>query len=88
MENSVDDMKDYSILMKIIVKFVEIFMSSEYGWKIDYTNNAYKMMVVNALNSSMSGIKMSLCMKNDVLEGLVEIVNGHVFKGIKTMFRK
>lgn len=88
MENSVDDMKDHSILMKMMYKFVEFFMSSGFGWKIDYTNNAYKMMVVNALNSSMSGIKMSICMKNYLLEGLVEIVNGHVFKGIKTMFRR
>ena len=88
MENSVDDMKEHSILMKMMAKFVEIYMSGGYGWKIDYKNNAYKMMVVNALNSSMSGIKMSICMKNYCLEGLVEIVNGHVFKGIKTMFRK
>ena len=63
-------------------------MSSGYGWKIDYSNNAYKMMVVTALNTSMSGIKSSICLKNYLLEGLVEIVNGHVFKGIKTMFRK
>ena len=88
MENSVDDMKDHSILMKIMYKFVEIFMSSGYGWKIDYTNNAYKMMVVNALNTSMSGIKISICMKNYCLEGLLEIVNGHFFKGIKTMFKR
>lgn len=88
MENSVDDMKDHSLMMKLMVKIVEIYMSSGYGWKIDYSNSAYKMMVINALNSSMSGIKSSLCLKNYLLEGLVEIVNGHVLKGIMTMMKR
>ena len=87
MENSVMEMKDYSLVMKIMYKAVEIVIAKGCGTKIDYSIPEFRMMMCAAADSSLTGMKISGGMKNHVLEGMLEMANGHFFKGLLTMIR-
>ena len=88
MENTVMEMKDYSLIMKIMYKVVELVMARGFDGKVDYSNSSYKMMVSTATDCSMNGMKNNAQMDNHVFEGLVMMANGYFFKGIKEMLRK
>ena len=88
MENTVMEMKEYSWIMKIMYKIVEIVVARGFDGKVDYNNPSYKMMVSMATDCSMNGMKNNVRMDNHVFEGLVMMANGHFFKGMREMFRK
>ena len=46
------------------------------------------MMVLTAADCSLSGMKINSGMKNYLVEGLLEIANGHFFKGIRKMMKR
>ena len=88
MENTIVEMKDYSLVMKIMYKIVEKVVARGFDGKIDYTNSSYKMMVSTATDCSMTGMKNNVAMQNHIFEGLLLMANGHFFKGVREMFRK
>lgn len=88
MENTIMEMKDYSLIMKIMYKIVEKVVAKGFGGKIDYTNSSYKMMVSTAADCSMTGMKNNVQVDNHMFEGLVKMANGHFFQGIREMLRK
>ena len=88
MDNTVMEMKDHSLIMKIMYKAVEATVAKGFGGKKDYSDPTFRMMMNSAADASLSGMKISGGMKNYVLEGLLEMANGHVFRGIATMCRK
>ena len=88
MENTVLEMKDYSLIMKVMYKAVEIVVARGFGGKPDYNNSSFKMMFYSAVDCSLNGMKNNVAMKNHVFEGLLMMANGHFFKGVREMFRK
>ena len=88
MENTVMEMKDYSLIMKLMYKVVELVIARGFDGKVDYSNSSYKMMVSTATDCSMTGMKNNVQMDNHIFEGLVMMANGHFFKGVWEMFRK
>ena len=82
------EMKDYSLVMKIMYKIVEKVVARGFDGKIDYTNSSYKMMVSTATDCSMTGMKNNVAMQNHIFEGLLMMANGHFFKGVREMLRK
>ena len=87
MENTVMEMKDYSLVMKIMYKAVEMTIAKGFGGKVDYDNPEFKMMMYAAADGSLTGMKISGGMNNHVLEGMLEMANGHYLKGILTMMK-
>lgn len=87
MDNTVMEMKDYSLMMKIMYKAVEATVAKGYGGKADYNNPEFRMMMCSAADASLTGMKISGAMNNHVLEGMLEMVNGHYIKGILTMMK-
>lgn len=88
MENTVAEMKDYSLIMKIMYKAIEKTVAKGFGGKADYGNPAFKMMIASSADSSLSAMKICGGMKNYVLEGMLEMANGHYLRGIKYMLQK
>lgn len=86
-ENSVMEMKEYSLIMKLVYKGFEMVMARKYGGK-DYSNPTFKMMMTTAMDCSIRGMQINGGLKGQVLQGLVEIANGHLFKGIRLMVKK
>ena len=88
MENTVMEMKDYSFIMKVMYKIVEMVVARGFGGKPDYTNSSFKMMFYSAVDCSLNGMKNNVAMQNHVFEGLLMMANGQFFKGIREMFQR
>ena len=85
MENSVMEIKDYSLIMKVLYKALELVMAKRFGGKVDYDNPEFRMMMCSAADASLTGMKINGGMNNHVLEGMLLMANGHFFKGIRRM---
>ena len=87
MDNTVMEMKDYSLMMKIMYKAVESTVAKGFGGKVDYNNPEFRMMMCSAADASLTGMKISGAMNNHVLEGMLEMANGHYLRGLLTMMK-
>ncbi len=85
MENSIMEMQDYSILMKIMYKVTEAIVAKEFGGKKDYTNPEFRMMMLASAGGPLRGMQISSGMKGGLFKGLLHMANGHYLRGIKTM---
>lgn len=88
MENTIIEMKEESFIMKLIFGIIESVMARKFGGKKDYRNPSFKMMVMTAADCSLSGIRINAKLKNYLVEGLLEIANGHFFKGVRKMIKR
>lgn len=86
-ENTIMEMKEHSFLMKIVYWGFETVMARKYGGR-DYSNPTFKMMMTTAMDCSISGMQINGGIKGHLLQGLVEIANGRLIKGIKLMLKK
>ena len=81
------EMKDDSLIMKLLYWGVEVVMAKRNGGK-DYSNPNFRMMMSTATDGSVSCMHINGGIKGKLLEGLVEIANGRFFKGIRMMLTK
>lgn len=88
MQNTIMEMKEDSFIMGMVFKVIENMMAKKFGGKKDYRNPSFRMMVVTAADCTLSGMKINSGMKNYLIEGLLEIANGHFFKGIGKMMKR
>ena len=86
-ENTVMEMKEHSLLMKLLCFSMETVMAKKYGGR-DYSNTTFKMMMIMSMDCSVSGMQINGGIKGHLLQGLVEIANGRLFKGIRMMLKK
>ena len=85
MENTVEEMKDYSLIMKIMFKAVEATIAKGFGGRRDYENPEFRMMMNSSAGAPLRSMMISGGMKGGVLPGMLEIANGHFFRGIWKM---
>ena len=88
MENTIMEMKDHSWVMRAMYKVLELFMARSNGGKVDYEDPTFRMMMVSSADSSLSNVKICGGMDNMVFEGLLEMANGHFWRGLATMLKK
>lgn len=86
-ENTVMEMKEHSLIMKLIYWGVEFVMVWRYGGK-KYTDPTFKMMMLMSMDCSISGMQINGRIKGHVLDGLLEMANGRFFKGMERMLKK
>lgn len=87
MENSVMEMKDHSLIMKIMYKAIEKTIAKGYGGKVDYDNPDFKMMMAASAGSPIRSMAISGGMNDGLFQGMVDMANGHFFKGIIRMIK-
>ena len=85
MDNSVEEMKEYSLVMKIMYKAVEKVVAKGCGGKADYTNPEFRMMMAASVGGPLRSMQISGGMKGGVIPGLLEMANGHYLRGILKM---
>lgn len=83
MDNTVEEMKDYSLLMKIMYKAVEFTVARGFGGKIDYENPEFRMLMASSAGSPLRSMQISGGMPDGLMQGLLEMANGHFLRGIK-----
>ena len=87
MDNTVMEMKDYSLIMKIMFKAVEATVAKGYGGKRDYENPNFRMQMASSAGAPIRSMMISGGMKGGVLPGMLEMANGHFFRGIWKMIK-
>ena len=87
MDNTVLEMKDYSLVMKIMFKAVEATIAKGFGGKKDYENPEFRMLMNSSAGSPLRSMQISGGMKGGVLPGMLEMANGHFFRGLWRMIR-
>lgn len=90
LDNSCLEMKDSSLIMKIQYKVTENIIAKSFGGKKDYSDPAFKMMVICATDCPLraSVISSGGVMSDSLAQGLLEMANGHYIRGIKAMLKK
>ena len=87
MDNTVMEMKDYSLIMKIMFRAVESTIAKGFDGKKDYENPEFRMLMNSSAGSPLRSMQISGGMKGGVLPGMLEMANGHFFRGIWKMIR-
>ena len=87
MDNTVMEMKDHSLIMKIMFKAVEATIAKGYGGKKDYENPNFRMQLASSAGAPIRSMQISGGMKGGVLPGMLEMANGHFFRGIWKIIR-
>ena len=87
MDNTVVEMKDYSLVMKIMFKAVEATVAKGFGGKKDYEDPDFRMMMNASAGAPLRSMQISGGMKGGVLPGMLEMANGHFFRGIWKMIK-
>lgn len=87
MDNTVEEMRDYSLMMKIMYKSVEMVIAKGLGRKPDYSDPEFRMMMNAAAGGPLRSMQISGGIRQGIMQGMLEIANGHFFKGIYRMIR-
>ena len=85
MDNTVMEMKDYSLLMKIMFVAVEATIAKGFGGKKDYENPEFRMLINSSAGSPLRSMQISGGIKGGILPGMLLMANGHFFRGIWKM---
>ena len=87
MENTVEEMKDHSLIMKIMYKATEHVIAKGNGGKIDYEDPNFRMQMASSAGGPLRSMMISGGIKGGVLPGMLEMANGHFFRGIWKMVK-
>lgn len=87
MENTVEEMKQHSLIMKIMYKIVEKTIAKGFGGKIDYNNQDFRMLMNTSAGSPFRTLQISSGIKGGLFKGVLEIANGNYIKGIMEIIK-
>jgi len=90
LDNTCLEMKDRSLVMKIQYKVTENIIAKSFGGKKDYSDPAFKMMMICATDCPLRATVISAggTMTDALAQGLLEMANGHFLRGIAAMCGK
>ncbi|MGN0747004.1 MAG: beta-glucosidase [Aristaeellaceae bacterium] len=87
MDNTVMEMMEYSLIMRIMYRAVEATVAKGFGGKKDYENPDFRMMMASSAGAPLRSMQISGGMKDGVMQGLLEMANGHFLRGVVRMLR-
>lgn len=79
------DRKEDSFVMKIMYKAVEATVAKGFGGRADYENPEFRMMMASSAGAPLRSMQISGGMKGGLMQGLLDMANGHFLRGIKKM---
>ena len=85
MDNTVMEMKDDSLIMKIMFKAVAATIARGFGGKKDYETPEFRMLMNSSAGSPLRSRPISGGMKGGVMPGMLEMANGHFLRGLRRM---
>lgn len=90
MNNTVIEMKRTSLMMKIMYRVMIGMFTKQCceGKKPDFGVPEFKMMVASGADSNVSCMVVNSGFKNYVIQGMLEMANGHLFRGLFLMMKK
>ncbi|MEE1200020.1 MAG: glycoside hydrolase family 3 C-terminal domain-containing protein [Christensenellales bacterium] len=88
MDHTLEEMKQYSLILRLVHAVVVNVVASRLGCKKDYSNPQFRMMIGASAGGPLRNLQISGGVKAGVTEGLLEIANGRRLKGILRMLRR
>lgn len=73
--------------MKIMFRAVEATVAKGFHGKKDYDNPDFRMMINASAGAPLRSMQISGGMKGGVFKGLLDMANGHFFRGVLRMIR-
>lgn len=86
-ENTVMEMKEQSLIMKLMYQAVRMVIVKGSGGNKNPDDADFKMKMAAAADCSMSSMQINSGMRDGIMQGLVEMANGHFLKGIIRMIK-
>ncbi len=90
MEHSTMELKDLSPIMMQMFKGTEATIAKSFGGKADYSDPAFKMMVMSGADCPLRAAVLSSCgaFPANMAEGMLAMANGHPLQGVKKIVKK
>jgi len=85
MDNTIVEMKDCSFVMKIMFKATEMVIAKGCGGKVDYENPDFRMLMNASAGGPLRSMQISGGIRGGIIPGMLEMANGHFFRGIWKM---
>ncbi|MDI9469923.1 MAG: glycoside hydrolase family 3 C-terminal domain-containing protein [Bacillota bacterium] len=84
-DNSIMEMRDFSLVMKIVYNAAERAVIKAFGGKRDYENPRFRMMLAAATEAPLRSMVIFGSLKEKVMLGLLDMANGHFFRGLRQL---
>lgn len=85
MDNTLEEMKDDSLIMKLMFKAVERTIAKGFDGKRDYENPEFRMLMASSAGAPLRNMQISGGMKGGLMQGMLELANGHFLRGMRKM---
>lgn len=83
MTNSIEQMSKDSRLMRLVYRIIEWIVALRCGGIPDYSNPEFKMQMASSVGATLASLRVAGCVRSYIFEGLLEIVNGHLLRGLR-----
>jgi beta-glucosidase len=88
MDNTVDEMRAHSLVMKIMYRAVESTVAKGFGGKKDYENPEFRMLMASSAGGPLRSMQISGGIKGGLFAGLLDMANGHFLRGVCKMISR
>jgi beta-glucosidase len=88
MNNTMEEMRPHSLVMKLAYKRVEKNIIKFNGGKKDYDNPEFRMMMACSVGSPLRSMQISSGIRGELLQGLLDMANGHYLRGLKKILKR
>ena len=85
MDATILEMQDHSLVMKIMCKAVKLVVTKGKDGKLDHEAPEYRMVMNASVGGPLRNIQISGGIRGSIVPGLLEMANGHFFRGLRKM---
>ena len=85
MNHSVMEMKDHSLVIRLMYHAIRLVIHRRGGGKAGRETPEYQMMLISAVCSPLRNLQICSGIKGGIMPGLLEMANGHFFRGLRKM---
>lgn len=86
MDHTIAEMKDHSLVMKIMYKAMEGVLKKNFKGKDD-SGPEFDMMLASSIGSPLRSLQITGGLKDGIMQGLLEMANGHFLKGVRKILK-
>ncbi len=83
MDNTVEEMRDSSLVMRLVFRIALLVLDLGQGRNKDKESSEYKMLLASSVGLPLRSMQIFSGLRGGIMPGLLEMANGHFWRGIK-----
>lgn len=87
LNSTVEEMCPHSLVMRVMRLAVRQTIAKGLGGKKAYGTPEFRMMMASSVGSPLRNLQIAGGLKGSLVQGLLDMANGHFFKGLRAMMR-